>query len=65
MPRKLTLMEEMDHALRTLLVAVDSKEPEQFVGHRQAYLDTVAIPRARAAVAAYAERQAKGRRHAG
>lgn len=43
-----------EHALRTMLVAVTPTEPEQFPGHHKAFLDTVAIPRAQAALAVLA-----------
>ncbi len=36
----------LNHALASMIVATDSNEPEQFPGHNDAFLRTVAIPRA-------------------
>jgi hypothetical protein len=43
--------DDLVHALRTFLVAVDDSGPEQFLGHHLAYLKQVAIPRAQEALA--------------
>lgn len=45
--------EQLDHALRTMVVAVDPRDAEEFPGHHKAYLEGVALPRARAALKAY------------
>lgn len=42
---------ELLHALKTMVVATDTSLPEQFPGHSEAYLNTVAIPRAKEAIA--------------
>lgn len=44
--------EGLVHATRTLLHCVNpkDKEPEAFVGHHQAYVDQVAVPRAEGAL---------------
>lgn len=56
-------------ALRTMLTAVDESSKESFPGHHKAFKNTVAIPRAKAALAHYEEEQkarkprAKGGKH--
>lgn len=49
---------DMDHAIRSFIAGVENKE-EQFVGHNQAYLEQVCLPRAKEALKKYSTLQAK------
>ena len=45
------VIDDLLHALRTMITAVDESTPESFPGHHRAFLEMIAIPRAQAALA--------------
>jgi hypothetical protein len=48
--KAISAIPEMEHALRTFIVAMDKTQPEEFPGHHSAYLENVALPRAKEAL---------------
>lgn len=48
--------DDLVYALRTMILAVNKESKERFPGHHEAYLNTVAIPRAHAALAKAVEK---------